>query len=90
MMKLILLRIPLQTRNTHSNPSISILSKTSHSDSLRFACGAPKTHPMHSQRISCSFDCKMVKAHMNRLNLTIHPNGSKTIDGLFDVKVRVC
>ena len=82
----ILLRVHLQERDTHQHNLVS------HPDSLRFACGAPKTKPMHSEKISCPFGCKMVKAYMGRIDMTGHMNGSKTIDeftktNLTDIKV---
>ena len=79
--QLILVCVHLQKRDTYAD------NLASHSDSLRFACGAPKTQPMHSEKISCPFDCKMVMAYMSKINLTVDINGSKTIDELTDVKV---
>ena len=79
--QLILECVHFQERATHAK------NLASHPDSLRFACGAPKTEPTHSEGISCPFDCKMVKAYMSKVNLTVHANGEKTIAGLTDVKV---
>ena len=78
---MILVHVNLQKRDTHADDLVS------HSDSLRFACGAPKIQPIHSRRMACPFDCKMLKACMSTINLTVHTNGSSSMDGLTDVKV---
>ena len=74
----------MQKRETHKGHK-----NGNHSDRLRLACGAPQKLPKYSGDISCPVECKIIKTYVNRTNFTFHPDGSKTCDGLPNVKVRV-